>query len=56
MWLKRDSGQYWPSVCQSMAAGATAMHYQVLTRRLFVGLENGFIDVCIIDKKDNKKS
>lgn len=47
MWLKRDSGQYWPSVCQYMAAGATSMHYCVQTRQLFVGLENGTINVCI---------
>ncbi|KAG8034439.1 hypothetical protein G9C98_007515 [Cotesia typhae] len=48
VWLKRDSGQYWPSVCQYMASGATAMDYHVETRRLFVGLENGSIDVCSI--------
>lgn len=48
VWLKRDSGQYWPSVCQYMAAGATSMHYCVETRQLFVGLENGTINVCII--------
>lgn len=30
-----------------MAAGATSMHYCVQTRQLFVGLENGTINVCI---------
>ncbi|KAK0179768.1 hypothetical protein PV327_005489 [Microctonus hyperodae] len=54
VWLKRDSGQYWPSVCQSMAAGATAMHYHVLTRRLFVGLENGFIDEFLMEQDYNR--
>lgn len=47
VWLKRDSGQYWPSVCQYMSAGATAMYYHVESRRLFVGLENGSIDVSV---------
>lgn len=45
VWLKRDSGQYWPSVCQYMAAGATSMYYCVETRQLFVGLDNGTINV-----------
>lgn len=31
-----------------MAAGATSMHYYVQTRQLFVGLENGTINVCIV--------
>lgn len=48
VWLKRDSGHYWPSVCQYMAAGATSMHYCIQTRQLFVGLENGTINVCIV--------
>lgn len=48
VWLKRDSGQYWPSICQYMPAGATSMHYCVETRQLFVGLDNGSINVCRI--------
>lgn len=47
VWLKRDSGQYWPSVCQYMGAAATAMNYCAETRQLFVGLENGAINVRI---------
>jgi len=46
VWLKRDSGHYWPSICQYMPAGATSMHYCVETRQLFVGLDNGSINVC----------
>lgn len=48
VWLKRDSGQYWPSICQYMPAGATSMHYCVETRQLFVGLDNGSISVCCL--------
>ncbi|XP_015113647.1 WD repeat and FYVE domain-containing protein 2 [Diachasma alloeum] len=54
VWLKRDSGQYWPSVCQYMAAGATAMHYHVESRRLFVGLENGSIDEFLLEQDYNR--
>ncbi|KAF5303192.1 hypothetical protein FQA39_LY10105 [Lamprigera yunnana] len=43
VWLKRDSGQYWPSICQYMPSGATSMFYQVETRQLFVGQENGTV-------------
>uniref|UniRef100_T1J4T5 FYVE-type domain-containing protein n=1 Tax=Strigamia maritima TaxID=126957 RepID=T1J4T5_STRMM len=43
VWLKRDSGQYWPSVCHYMPAGATALDYNPETHRLFIGLENGTI-------------
>lgn len=45
VWLKRDSGHYWPSICQYMPAGATSMHYCVETRQLFVGLDNGSVNV-----------
>ncbi|KAK1132430.1 hypothetical protein K0M31_013816 [Melipona bicolor] len=55
LWLmKRDSGQYWPSVCQYMAAGATSMHYCVQTRQLFVGLENGTINEFILEQDYNQ--
>jgi hypothetical protein len=50
VWLKRDSGQYWPSICQYMAAGATALFYCVETHQLFIGIETGTVSVgvCII--------
>lgn len=54
VWLKRDSGQYWPSVCQYMAAGATSMHYCVETRQLFVGLDNGTINEFILEQDYNR--
>ncbi|XP_019865100.1 WD repeat and FYVE domain-containing protein 2 [Aethina tumida] len=43
VWLKRDSGQYWPSICQYMPSGATSVYYTVETRQLFIGQENGTI-------------
>jgi hypothetical protein len=46
VWLKRDSGQYWPSICHYMASGATALYYCVETRQLFIGVENGTVSVC----------
>ncbi|BES88967.1 unnamed protein product [Nesidiocoris tenuis] len=43
VWLKRDTGQYWPSICHYMAAAASSLYYQHETRQLFVGLDNGTI-------------
>lgn len=43
VWLKRDSGQYWPSICQYMPSGCTSMFYTPETRQLFIGQENGTI-------------
>ncbi|XP_043477140.1 WD repeat and FYVE domain-containing protein 2 [Leptopilina heterotoma] len=54
VWLKRDSGQYWPSICQYMLAGTTAMDYCAETRQLFVGLENGCINEFIIEPDYNR--
>ncbi|XP_011505863.1 PREDICTED: WD repeat and FYVE domain-containing protein 2 [Ceratosolen solmsi marchali] len=54
VWLKRDSGQYWPSICQYMVAGATSMDYCPETRQLFVGLENGNINEFILESDYNR--
>ncbi|XP_050306648.1 WD repeat and FYVE domain-containing protein 2 [Anthonomus grandis grandis] len=43
VWLKRDSGQFWPSICQYMPSGATSVHYTKETRQLFIGQENGTV-------------
>ena len=43
VWLKRDSGQYWPSICQYMPSGCTSMFYTPETRQLFIGQENGTV-------------
>lgn len=41
--MKRDSGQYWPSIVQCMPSGVTSLFYTVETRQLFIGQENGTI-------------
>jgi len=43
VWMLRDSGQYWPSVCHYMGGGATALHFNAESRRVFVGLETGVV-------------
>ncbi|XP_071951193.1 WD repeat and FYVE domain-containing protein 2-like [Antedon mediterranea] len=43
VWLKRDSGQFWPSICHTMPSSCSTMDFNKETRRLFVGLDNGTI-------------
>ncbi|XP_074657477.1 WD repeat and FYVE domain-containing protein 2-like [Tubulanus polymorphus] len=43
VWLKRDTGQFWPSICHCMPVAPTSLHYTPETRRLFIGLDNGTI-------------
>lgn len=54
IWLKRDSGQYWPSVCQYMPSGCTSLNYTAETRTLFIGQENGTISEFILSDDCNR--
>ena len=49
LWLKRDSGQFWPSICHYCPSGVTAVCYTKEIRRIFVGQENGTVSVRIPD-------
>lgn len=54
VWLLRDSGQYWPSVCHYMGAAATSLHYVHQDgRRVFVGLENGVVSEFTLSEDFN---
>ncbi|VVC88952.1 unnamed protein product [Leptidea sinapis] len=54
VWLKRDSGQYWPSICQYMPSGCTSMFYTPETRQLFIGQENGTISEFTLAQDCNR--
>ncbi|CAD5113658.1 DgyrCDS2819 [Dimorphilus gyrociliatus] len=43
IWLKRDTGQYWPSICHNLPAIPTCLEYEHVTHKLFIGMENGTI-------------
>lgn len=43
VWARRDTGQYWPSVCHTMPSAASAMDFDPASRRLFVAMDNGSI-------------
>ncbi|XP_015785683.1 WD repeat and FYVE domain-containing protein 2 [Tetranychus urticae] len=54
IWLKRDTGNYWPSVCHRMPAAGTVMSFNHETKRLFVGMENGSISEFLIADDYNR--
>ncbi|CAL4231173.1 unnamed protein product, partial [Meganyctiphanes norvegica] len=43
IWQRRDSGQYWPSVCHFLPSPPTCLHYLPDTRKLFMGLDSGTV-------------
>ncbi|XP_065840729.1 WD repeat and FYVE domain-containing protein 2-like [Oscarella lobularis] len=43
VWLLRESGEYWPSICQTTPSAATSLAYNGETRRLFIGFSSGAI-------------
>eukprot|EP00038_Savillea_parva_P006553 m.164456 g.164456 ORF g.164456 m.164456 type:complete len:470 (+) comp12426_c0_seq1:249-1658(+) len=43
IWLKRDSGGYWPSVHEELPAPATALAYEPIERRAYIGLGTGVV-------------
>ncbi|GAA6225222.1 WD repeat and FYVE domain-containing protein 2 isoform X1 [Lates japonicus] len=46
VWLKRDSGQYWPSVHHTVSSSCSCMSFNPETRRLLVGMDTGSICMC----------
>lgn len=54
LWLLRDSGQYWPSVCHYMNAAATSIHYCHGSKQVFIGLDNGTICEYLVSEDYNR--
>ncbi|GAU89035.1 hypothetical protein RvY_01633 [Ramazzottius varieornatus] len=54
IWLKRDNGRYWPSICQYMSTPPTAFAYNPETRKIFVGTESGLISEFVISNDFNR--
>jgi len=53
VWLKRDSGQFWPSICHYMPSGATSVCYNKENRKIFVGQENGTVSEFVLAEDYN---
>lgn len=53
VWLRRDTGQYWPSICQYMPSGCTSVDYHPAGRHLYVGQDNGTITQYTLSADSN---
>uniref|UniRef100_A0A8C2J2Z1 WD repeat and FYVE domain containing 1 n=1 Tax=Cyprinus carpio TaxID=7962 RepID=A0A8C2J2Z1_CYPCA len=47
VWLKRDSGQYWPSIYHTVSSPCSCMSYHHESRRIFIGQDNGAVVVSV---------
>ncbi|XP_014097106.1 WD repeat and FYVE domain-containing protein 2 [Bactrocera oleae] len=56
VWLKRDSGQYWPSICESMPSGGTSIFYNATERQLYIGQDNGTVTQYLFSDDCNRLS
>ncbi|XP_046854021.1 WD repeat and FYVE domain-containing protein 2-like isoform X2 [Xenia sp. Carnegie-2017] len=56
VWVKRDNGQYWPSICHMMSDSCSSLDYNSETRRTFVGQDNGTISEFTISRDMNRLS
>ena len=54
LWLLRDSGQFWPSICHYMSSAASSISYSHHNRRLFIGLETGAVEEFLIARDYNR--
>ncbi len=54
VWLLRDNGQYWPSICHYVNAAASALQCHPATRTAFVGLESGLVSEFILADDFNR--
>lgn len=54
VWMKRDSGQYWPSVYHTLPSSCTCMSFNPETRRLSIGMDTGNVCEFILSEDYNK--
>lgn len=54
IWLKRERGSYWPSVCHLLPYPPTCFYFEEETKRLFVGLESGTISEFNVNEDYNR--
>ncbi|XP_046339732.1 WD repeat and FYVE domain-containing protein 2-like [Haliotis rufescens] len=54
VWLRRDTGQYWPSICHSMPSEAASLDFNAETKKIFIGLDNGTISEFSITEDYNR--
>lgn len=53
IWLKRERGSYWPSVCHWLPDRPSCFHFDQDLKRLFIGLSNGTITEFSVNEDFN---
>ncbi|ESN90154.1 hypothetical protein HELRODRAFT_116543 [Helobdella robusta] len=56
IWLKKNKGKYWGSVCQHLPATASSIYYQKDKHKIYVGLNNGTVMDFVITDNGTKLS
>lgn len=54
IWLKRERGSYWPSVCHLLPYAPTCFYFDQDLKRLFVGLDSGTISEFLVTDDFNR--
>lgn len=54
IWLKRERGSYWPSVCHLLPSQVVCFYFDQDAKRLFVGLANGIISEFTVNEDFNR--
>jgi len=54
IWLKRETGQYWPSVCHFLASPCSTFTYNPSKQIIFVGQDSGDIEEFVIASDYNR--
>ncbi|UJR28285.1 hypothetical protein I4U23_009533 [Adineta vaga] len=54
IWLRRQTGKYWPSVCYTLESAPSALFYDESSRRLFCGCDSGLLHEFLVSEDFNK--
>jgi len=54
IWLRRSTGKYWPSVCQTFESSPTTLFYHDPSRKLYSGSETGLTYEFLVAEDYNK--
>ncbi|XP_057301765.1 WD repeat and FYVE domain-containing protein 2-like [Hydractinia symbiolongicarpus] len=54
VWIQRQNGQFWPSICHYMPEAGTCLDYNKESGKVFVGLSNGTIQEYSLSDDCNK--
>ncbi|CAF3922777.1 unnamed protein product [Rotaria sp. Silwood2] len=54
IWIRRQTGKYWPSVCYTLESAPTTIFYHESSHRLFCGCDTGLLHEFLVSEDFNK--